>query len=248
MDFGFLLKKFISFFIHPYGVVFTLFAIGLYLLYRHKISYAKISLTLSFILLTFFSYFPVSNAFISNLENSYPKYDYKQNIRYIHVLGGGHNTDETQPISSHLSDSSTKRVLEGVIIHFNTPNSKLIFTGYKGKTEVSTARMNSQLAIALGVKKENIILGEEPKDTKEEALFTKKLLQEENFVLVTSATHLPRSIKIFKSLGLNPIPAPADFKKGNIQTYFKAPSATSLENSNIAIHEYIGSFWSSLKG
>lgn len=247
MDFGFLLKKFISFFLHPYGIVFTLFALGLYLLFTKKESYSKISLSLSFILLTLFSYHPFSNYLVSSLENKYPKYDYSQNVKFIHVLGGGHNTDTTQPISSHLSYASTKRVLEGVVIHFNTPNSKLIFTGHKGITNTATATMNAQLAMALGVQKENIIIGEDPKDTKEEAIFTKELLAEEPFVLVTSATHLPRSMKLFQSLGLNPIPAPADFIKKDVLTYFNAPKVGAFQNSNIAVHEYIGILWSNLK-
>ena len=247
MDFGFLLKKFISFFLHPYGVVFTLFSIGLFLLFIKKNDYAKISLSLSFILLLLFSYNPFSNLLISSLENQYSKYDYSHNIKYIHVLGNGHNTDPKQPISSHLSGAATKRVLEGVIIHFKSPNSKLIFTGYKGSTQIATAKMNAELAIALGVKKENIIIGESPKDTKEEAVFTKELLADEPFVLVTSATHLPRSMKIFTSVGLHPLPAPTDFKRVENFTYFSVPSVTAFKNSNIAIHEYLGMLWCYLK-
>ena len=246
MDFGFLLKKIVSFFILPYGVVFTLFAIGLFFLFTRRESYAKIALSLSFVLLALFSYFPFSNALISNLENQHSKYDYSHKIKYVHVLGGGHNTDSSQPISSHLLDASTKRVLEGVIIHFNAPGSKLIFTGYKGKTDVATGRMNARLALALGVKRENIIIGEEPKDTEEEALFTKEAIGDEPFALVTSATHMDRSIKLFQSLGLNPIPAPTDFKKAPVR-YFKAPNARSLQNSDIAMYEYVGALWNALK-
>lgn len=247
MEFGFLLKKFISFFILPYGIVFTLFALGLYFLFTKKENYAKLFLSISFLALTLFSYFPFSNALITNLENRYQKYDYTHDVSYIHVLGSGHNTDTTQPISSHLSYASTKRVLEGVIIHFKTPNSKLIFSGYKGDTEISTADMNAELAMVLGVKKENIIIASEPKDTQEEALFTKNLIGSEAFVLVTSAIHMQRSVMLFKSLGLNPIAAPTDFLKGDVLTYFQAPNATSLKNSNTAMHEYIGMFWNSLR-
>ena len=247
MEVGFFLKKFITFFVEPLGMILLLFVLGLYYLFVNKNSLAKVFLSLSLGLLLLFSYEPFSNFLVKNLENQHTKYKYQQNIKYIHVLGNGHNTDSSQPLSSHLSSAGTKRVLEGVIIHFKTPDSKLIFTGYEGETDVATARMNADLAIALGVKEENIIINGKPKDTKEEAEFTKKFLGSEPFVLVTSATHMPRSMRLFKSLGLNPIPAPTDFHKKDFNGYLQAPEISSLENSRIAMHEYIGILWAKIR-
>ena len=243
MELGFFLKKFISFFIHPSGMVFTLFALGLIFLYIKKEKSSKVFLSLSFFFLFLFSYPPFVNYLVENLENQYPKYDYKEDIQYIHVLGSGHNTDTMQPISSHIGSSGTKRVLEGVIIHKRTENSKIIFTGFKGKTDISNAVMASQLALALGVKKEDMIINKYPKDTKEEALFAKTLIGNEPFVLVTSATHMPRAMMLFKSLGLNPIAAPTDFHKQNFRGYLRPPSSRDFYISTVAIHEYIGILW-----
>lgn len=181
---------------------------------------------------------------IKNLEQKYEKYSYDNNVSYIHVLGGGHNTDKTQPISSLLSDASTKRVLEGVIIYKNTPGSKLIFTGYEGKTDISTAQMNANLAITLGVPKEDIIINANPKDTYEEAEFCKTVVKNSKFVLVTSASHMPRSIMLFKRKGLKPIAAPTYFQKSNIVSHI--PTIDSLYNSKMAIHEYIGIIWAKM--
>lgn len=247
MEFGFFLKKFITFFVEPFGLIFTLFAIGIYFLFVSKKSFAKLFLSVSFLFLLLFSYEPFSNTLVEALENQHQKYDYKHNIKYIHVLGSGHNADKSQPLSSNISSVGVKRVLEGVIIHKNSTGSKLIFTGYEGDTNVSNAQMNANLAIALGVKKEDIIIGTEPKDTLEEALFTKSILGGEAFVLVTSATHMPRSMKLFKSLGLNPIAAPTAFYKDKFESYLEAPNVSALKNSQMAIHEYIGILWSMLK-
>lgn len=247
MEFGFFLKKFVTFFIEPLGLVLLLFAIGIYFLFVSKKSFAKLFLSMSFLFLLLFSYEPFSNTLVETLENQHQKYDYKHKIKYIHVLGSGHNADNSQPLSSNIGSVGVKRVLEGVIIHKNTAGSKLIFTGYEGDTNISNAQMNANLAIALGVKKEDIIIGAEPKDTLEEALFTKSILGGEAFVLVTSATHMPRSMKLFKSLGLNPIAAPTAFYKKEFSGYLKKPDIDSLEYSKMAIHEYIGILWSMLK-
>ena len=170
-EIGFLLKKTIAYFVEPFGMLIAIFAIGMYFLFRNKNSFAKFFLSLSFLVVFLYSYPPFSNYLVSNLENQYPKYDYKSsNIKYIHVLGSGHNTDADQPLSSQIGEASTKRDLEGIIIHFNTDGSKLIFTGYEGDTNIATAKMNEKLALALGVKKENMIINGLPKDTKEEAM------------------------------------------------------------------------------
>lgn len=243
MELGFLLKKFITFFVEPFGIVFTLFVVGLILLYIKKEFQSKIILSLSLFFLFLFSYPPFALLLVQNLEMQYPKYDYKQDVQYIHVLGSGHNTDETQPLSSHIGDAGTKRVLEGVIIHKEIANSKIIFTGYKGKTNTTNAVMNSKLALALGVDKDDMIIFGDPKDTKEEAIVTKTIVGDKPFVLVTSATHMPRSMMLFKEEGLNPIAAPTAYYKSEFRGYLRAPAPKYFYISTVAVHEYVGIVW-----
>ena len=107
--------------------------------------------------------------------------------------------------------------------------------------------MNADFAKALGVKEENLLINPLPKDTKEEALFTKTIVGEKPFVLVTSATHMPRAMMLFKSLGLNPIPAPTDFYTKEFKGYWQLPNMNSFYVSKVAMHEYIGILWSKLK-
>ncbi len=246
-DFEFVLKKFITFFVEPYGIVFSLFFIGLYFLFLNKYTQAKRSLFISFTLLFLFAYPPFANFLISNLENQYPKYSLTNKVKYIHVLGSGHNDDDSQPLSSQISSASIKRDLEGILIHKTMPKTKIIFTGYAGNTSISNAKINKKLALSLGINKNNLIINSKPKDTKEEALFSKTIVGKEPFILVTSATHMPRSMMLFESLGLHPIPAPTNFYKKKIDTYFDAPDIESFMKSQIAVHEYIGILWTKLK-
>ena len=252
MEFGFLLKKFVSFFVEPFGIVMVLFMLGIYFLYMNKQSRAKLFLVLGLSFLLLFSYPPFANILVMPLEGQYPKFEYKdynnsQKIEYIHVLGNGHTKDKTQPISSQLSDGGTKRVLEGVIIHKNIEGSKLIFTGYEGKTDTPNAHMNARLAVALGVNMEDMLVNGMPVDTKEEAVFAKTIIGEKPFVLVTSATHMPRAMHLFESLGMHPIPAPTNFHKGEFTGYLRAPAPIYFHISSVAIHEYLGLLWSKLK-
>lgn len=248
MEVGFFLKKFITFFVEPFGIVFTLFVLGLIFLFmaRDRIGKSLLSLSLFFLLL--FSYPPFSNYLVKNLETQYPKYEYKQDIKYIHVLGNAHNTDQTQPTSSHVSNGGTKRVLEGVIIHKQILGSKIIFTGYAGDTNTTNALMNSKLASVLGVTHKEMIINGDPTDTLDEALFTKTVVGNDPFILVTSATHMPRAMMLFKSQGLNPIAAPTNFYKSEFKGYLRAPSSKHFYISTIAIHEYIGILYAKIRG
>ncbi len=247
MEFLFFIKKFITFFVEPFGIVLFLFSLGLYFLYKSSYKKAKLFTFLSFLLLFLFAYPPFSNMLVTNLENQYPKFESTDlNVSYIHVLGNGNNDDYTQPLSSMVSAAGLKRVVEGVMIQKRYPGTKLIFTGYEGSTTLANAVVNSDIASALGVDKKMMIVNPKPHDTKEEALFTKSVVNDQPFILVTSATHMPRAMKLFKDLGMHPIPAPTDFAKQKIDSIFYKPNIEAFADSQRAIHEYIGILWAKL--
>ncbi|WP_321778196.1 YdcF family protein [Sulfurimonas sp.] len=246
-EFGFFIKKWVSFFVEPYGMILLLFIFWYLFLKMKKKKLSTASLYLAFTLMFLFSYPPSSNFLITNLEDMQTKYDYKQEAKYIHVLGSGHNTDASQPLSSQVRATGLTRVVEGVVIYNHLKGSKLIFTGYAGKTDISNAQMHAKMAIELGVKAEDIIVGKEPKDTKEEALFSKKIVKDSSLILVTSASHMPRAVRLFSSYGLNVISASTDFQKRDDISLFMLPSIDSFENSQRAMHEYYGILWSKLR-
>ncbi|SFV69226.1 Membrane Protein Functionally coupled to the MukBEF Chromosome Partitioning Mechanism [hydrothermal vent metagenome] len=246
-ELGFLLKKFISFFVEPLGLIITLLVVGIYYFYIKKENKAEKFLLSSPLLLLLFSYPPFANYLIKGLESQYPKYSYNEQVKYIHVLGNGHNADTAQPLSSRISDAGIKRDIEGIIIHKHMPETKIIFTGYEGQTNISNAQMNAALAQELNVSRSSLLINPLPKDTKEEALFTKTVVGDAPFILVTSATHMPRAMMLFKSLGMHPIAAPTAYYTTEFQGWLRAPTARAFYLSTIAIHEYVGIVWEQLK-
>lgn len=240
----FTLKKIISFFIEPLGFVLFLFLLSTIFMFMGREKRSKKFAFFGLFFLLLFSYQPLSNTLLAHLENSYQQYSYNDSIKYIHVLGSGHTVDPSQPISSQVGSSGAKRVIEGIAIHLKTPDSKLIFTGYKADTNRSIAEMNTKLALSLGVKTENIITACEAKDTQEEAECVKEIVKNEDFALVTSASHMPRAMKIFTAVGLNPTAAPTDFRGELKNRYAMPPKIDYLKDSEVAIHEYIGIAWS----
>lgn len=250
MEVGFFLKKFVSFFLEPLGLVVLMMAFGFWFLLKNRLHLAKFGMMSGTFLLLLFAYPPFASWLITPLESSYtkltPDASYAD-IEYIHVLGSGHSVDADQSISSKLSPAGVKRVLEGVLLHRALPNSKLIFTGYEGDTNTSNAQMNASLALALGVLKENIIINAAPKDTQEEALFCATIVGSQPTILVTSASHMQRAVALFTDQGIEVVPAATDFHKEEFLGYLRAPRAYYFHVSSVAIHEYLGLLWSSLK-
>jgi uncharacterized SAM-binding protein YcdF (DUF218 family) len=248
----FILKKAVSMFLMPLPIGVMLILIALILLYVHKIKKAKWMLSLSILWFFLFSYTPFANMLLHSIESAYPTlHTAPKEIQYIYVLGGGHHTDETLPITSQVMETSVVRLSEGIRLYRQlNEEATLIVSGYSGLHDpTSHAVMQERLALALGVKKEKITLRPEPRDTQEEAKAAKALLVDTPFILVTSASHMKRAMKFFKNEGLSPIPAPtnhlASIKHLN---YFDFFSSDALKKSRIVFHEVLGLIWQKIKG
>lgn len=248
----FLLKKFVSMFIMPLPLGVALIILGLFFLYKNRLTKAKFTLTISVVWLFLISYSPVPDLLLYKLESKVPTlHTAPADIQYIYVLGGGHHTDKDQPITSQVVDTSVVRLSEG-IRHYRQlqGKAKIIVSGYHGLYDPTEhAMMQKRLAIALGIDENDMILHLGTKDTQEEAQAGKKLLGSKPFILVTSASHMTRALKFFKKEGLHPIPAPTNHlgnkKYLNYTDFF---SATALKKSHILFHEYLGLLWQKIKG
>jgi len=235
----------------PLPFAMILFIVGLIFVYRAKLHKAKIFLTLSLLWLFIISYSPLVNRVLYSLESSYPTLkDVPTNIKYIHVLGGGHHSDSNLPITSQVAIASVVRLNEGIRLYLElNGNAKIILSGYSGLFDPTPhSTMQRRLALSLGIKDEHIITRPLPRDTQEEAIATKKIVADQPFILVTSASHMKRAMIFFESKGLHPIAAPTNhlayIKHPNYSGFF---SADALYKSEIIMHELLGLIWQKLK-
>ncbi len=247
----FILKKIVSMFLMPLPLGMSLIVLGLFFLYRNKLQKAKITFMVSIAWFFLFSYSPFVNTLLHTLESNYPTlHQAPKEIKYIYVLGGGHSTDKSLPITSQVNYSSVVRLNEGIrLYHQLGQKAKIIVSGYSGLyDDTPHAVMQKKLALALGVPTEHIILRPKPRDTQEEAIAAKKLLDNQPFILVTSASHMTRAINFFTQEGLSPIPAPTNHQASIKQlVYTDFFSSYALMKSRIIFHEVLGLVWQKLK-
>lgn len=128
------------------------------------------------------------------------------------------------------------------------PDITIVTSGYSLHDKLSDAQKTATLLMESGVPSKNILLQERAKTTFEEAQEMKKLVGNKPFVLITSAYHMPRSLKLFKKAGLNPIPAPTNFNREEESGFFSMLQSRQLEDTEHAWHEYLGMFVYKLQG
>lgn len=228
----------------PISLGLIIFCIGLFFLYTKSYKKAKVFLTVSFLWLALIGYSPFSNALIQPLENQYISYiNIDKKIKYVLVLGSAHVSNKEMSKLSQLSKTAMMRLSEGIRIYKELDDAKLIVSGYSGDDTIPHALVLRDVAISLGVPSEDIITQEEAKDTQEEAEYVQKTVNKDRFILVTSASHMPRAMKIFESAWLNPIPAPTDFLSKEDGSYIREPRAKEVRKTELAMHEYVGTLW-----
>ncbi len=167
------------------------------------------------------------------------------------VLGGGTSSDPDIPPVSRLSESSLAHLIEGMRLHRQLPTSKIILSGGRVFGTGSDAEAMRDLAIQLGVAPENLIDEASSSDTESQAQNVGKIVGGDAFLLVTSASHMPRAMALFTKAGMNPVPAPTHYlshaNQGVSPTDFY-PSLRGLRKSETVIYEGLSSLWAKLRG
>jgi len=187
------------------------------------------------------------------LENQYARVTQADpKVHWVVVLGGGVSGIKAMPASDALSSASLRRFLEGLRVYRKLPEAKLILSGgsRRGMQYADSVRFD-ELAEMFDVPAADRVLEGDSINTADEARLMKPWLKSEPFYLVTSATHMPRSMALFEHQGLHPIAAPCDYTGFQYEkkTFLKnlIPSLGNVASFNAAWHEYLGSLWAKIR-
>jgi uncharacterized SAM-binding protein YcdF (DUF218 family) len=237
---------------------------GLLLLcFSQKQRFGKTLVTFGLALLIISSYEGVSGRILRTLESQYPPINLSRvlahqngetaedSVKWIVVLTGGIAGDAKLPYQLQISLHSRVRLIEGIRLHRLIPGSKIILTGGIGFDGPPEATTLSRVAEELGVSRSDMVLEVESRDTKDHPFYVREIVHNDPFVLVTSAFHMPRAVKLFAKQGLFPIPAPTGQWTPPIQFWSPAnffPSAAGMRLAELAYHEYMGLTWAWIRG
>ncbi|HEY4184453.1 MAG TPA: ElyC/SanA/YdcF family protein [Polyangia bacterium] len=243
-------KKLVSYFLLPFPFSLLLLAVGLALLwFTARQRTGRVLVTVAASLLLLLSWLPTSQWLLTPLHGiprlANPAVD-AAGARWVVVLGGGYETSLDVPATSRLAGATLERLVEGIRVYRKLPGSKLLMSGGgAGGPEPTQARMMVEAAIALGVPEADTAQEGGSDDTADEAKLVHDMVGDAPIVLVTSAAHLRRSVRLFEKQGMKVFPAPAGYWPPQFNPL---PNSERLGQLEAAEHEYLGMLWGRLRG
>lgn len=171
-----------------------------------------------------------------------------ETVAGVVVLGGGFEGAINLARGGYELNASGDRFVETAILARRYPQARIVVTGgtgtlvLEGEGDADTA---PRLLVALGVAPERLVLENRSRDTYENALFTREMVEPqpgETWLLVTSAFHMPRAMGLFRKAGFDVVAWPTDYKTAGTETLGLAQdnALDSLRNLSLAIREWIG--------
>ncbi len=257
------LSKLLPLLILPLGLVCLLIVASL-LLHRHKRTQRGLLLA-ALALLIVAGNGRVARSLVQSLEWQYLPPADLDDVRVAVVLGGGGRAHEYPRAIAEMNEGGD-RMLYAAWLYQQGLVDHLILSGgaidFLGGNKPEAQGMAEVLAI-MGVPPEAMWLEAEARNTYENALYVKEILEDKGIdrvVLITSAQHMPRSAAIFRKQGIDFIPAPTDYQVSRPEFVRSSsadlgafvlgllPTSSALEDTASALREYLGILIYRLRG
>jgi uncharacterized SAM-binding protein YcdF (DUF218 family) len=197
-----------------------------------------------------------SNPFLANLallgwEPEIKSFDEIPSTEIGIVLTGVTNINKTTSDRTFFGKGAD-RITHALQLYRMGKVKKILITGGQGLNPTNTsseAELLKRFLIMTGMPEADILIEEKSVNTRENALFTKAFLEkngiatDQEFMLITSAFHIPRSEKCFDKVGLNTIPFPVDYYSHDLKYDLPSliyPKAEALVHWQILFKEFLG--------
>ena len=160
---------------------------------------------------------PLDRWALRPLEDRFPRPAPPAHVDGIVVLGGAVETLLSADRGLPALNGAAERMTEFAALARRYPLAKLAFTGGSGLLGSSVPEAVPALALfdSLGVAPERIVFEAASRTTWENAVFGYELLHPqpgETWLLVTSASHMPRAVGAFRGAGWRVVPWPVGYK------------------------------------
>ena len=187
---------------------------------------------------------PVGAALLRPLERYYaPPRSPLPDLRYIVVLGSSYTPRPDLSVVSAQEREGLVRIIEGVRLLRLLPGAQLVVSGGARPGDVPGALGYAELARQLGVEPGALIVLDQPRNTAAEARALAVRLGAQPFLLITSAWHMPRAMRLMERAGAHAVPLPTGQESEfSCRPWWACtlPSSRALGMTDRALHEYLG--------
>ncbi|HUJ37779.1 MAG TPA: YdcF family protein [Hyphomicrobium sp.] len=197
---------------------------------------------------------PLGNVLILPLEQRFARADLSgRDVDGIIVLGGVEDARVAAGRHVHAMNEAGERITEAAALALRYPRAKVLFTsgsvGYGG-AHAAGADGADLIFRDLGIADDRLLPERASHNTWENAVYTKALAAPQpgqRWLLVTSASHMPRAMGVFRKVGFAVEPWPVDFRTADARDWFQTfeSPAEGLRRVELAVHEWIGliTYW-----
>jgi len=245
----FALSKTLGVFLIPSNLIMTLGGIGLGLTFSKHRQASRWLLACCVAALLICGIFPIGPLMLIPLEDRFPPWKpVMGDPAGIVVLGGGVDPELTAARGTPAMNSSGVRIVVAAELAKRYPKARLVYVGGNsklGSTEFSEADVAERIFKNLGIRQDRLQLERKSRNTDENVRFSTQLIDPkpgERWLLVTSASHVPRAMGLFRKAGLTVDPYPVDWRtSGWSDLYnFQTDWMTGLDLIDKAAHEWLG--------
>ncbi len=243
------MSKVVWFCLQPSSLLLILLVTGAVLLYTRHQKAGRRFVVAAAVLLVVGGLSPLSTWLIMPLEDRFPRTDLAgRDVYGIVVLGGAEDARVANGRHAHALNEAAERFTETAALARRFPHAKIVFTS--GSTEILTtpaigADAGAVVLEDLGISGDRLILERRSRNTWQNAVFTKALVDPkpgELWLLVTSADHMPRAMGAFRQAGFAVEPWTVDYRTagpGDLVSLFDS-TREGLKRLDQATHEWIG--------
>jgi uncharacterized SAM-binding protein YcdF (DUF218 family) len=245
----FFLSKTVGFLAYPSNAFVLLGLLGIVLTATRLRRAGAWLMASAIVLLAIGGWSPLGNALILPLEQRFPQWDASRGAPYgIIVLGGAISPEASAARGEPQVNEAAERVLAFATLARRYPEARLVYSGGSGALISNQAKEADQAVVLLerlGIPRARIEIERRSRNTAENAVFTKALVQPklgERWLLITSASHMPRAIGIFRKAGFPVDAYPVDWRTGEEGDAFRPFDRISrgLPRLDVATREWVG--------
>lgn len=248
----FYLSKLVWFFLQPSAACVFLILLGLSLNRTRFKKYGKPMIKTGAVLLLLIAFSPLGRQIMLPLEDRFPLITFEQQkqkpVDGIVVLGGTIQMVVSDQRGVPSIVSGAERIFEAVKLAHHFKQARIVLSGGPNSildNPTADAEIVKQLMIDMGIKPERIEVEGKSRNTYQNAMFAKDMAKPkpgENWLLITSAYHMPRSMGVFRQVGFSVSPYPVDYYLGGEKSRF-SPFYYALDGVTVtdtAAKEWLG--------
>jgi uncharacterized SAM-binding protein YcdF (DUF218 family) len=242
----FSVSKLVWLFVQPSSLLLILLVAGAALLFTRFQKLGRRLVVAGVALFVVLGLLPICNLLQLPLDERFARADLSRGVDGIVVLGGGEEPAIAAVRGVHALNDAGDRFTETVALARRFPQAKIVFTsGSTDEPDQIGADAGEKVLKDLGVESDRLIFERQSRNTWENAVYTKALVDPkpgERWLLVTSAAHMPRAIGSFRKVGFAVEPWPVDYRTtGRQDLYYRFDAAPDgLKRLDGAVREWVG--------